>query len=77
MQGSNVVHEINNIYNDIWKYYMDEKTPTISLFDNSEKRVQIFLEFSQQSYWKLHVCVGNVSLKKTISVNPNLRFKLK
>ena len=25
MQGSNVVHEINNIYNDIWKYYMDEK----------------------------------------------------
>ena len=29
-------------------YYVDEKTPLISLFNNSEKRVQILLKFSQQ-----------------------------
>ena len=28
--------------------YVDEETPTISLFDYSEKVVQILLEFSQQ-----------------------------
>ena len=29
-------------------YHVDEKTPTISLFSNSKKLVQILLEFSQQ-----------------------------
>ena len=29
-------------------YSVDEKTPSISLFNNSEKLVQILLEFSQQ-----------------------------
>ena len=28
--------------------YVDEKTQTISLFNNSEKHVQILLKFSQQ-----------------------------
>ena len=28
-------------------YYADEKTPTISLFNNSEKLVQILIEFCQ------------------------------
>ena len=28
--------------------YVDEKTETISLFNNSEKLVQILLEFNQQ-----------------------------
>ena len=29
-------------------YYVDEKAPTGALFNNSEKRVQILLELSQQ-----------------------------
>ena len=29
-------------------YYVDEKNQTISLFNNSEKLVEILLEFSQQ-----------------------------
>ena len=31
------------------EYYVDNKTPTISFFNNSEKLVQIILEFSQQN----------------------------
>ena len=29
-------------------YYVDEKTPTISLSNNSKKLVQILIKFSQQ-----------------------------
>ena len=50
------------------------KTLTISLFNNSEKLVQILLEFSQQIVEGYEFVLAKFT-KKTLSVNPNLRFK--
>ena len=53
--------------NPWYKYFVDEKLVMISLFNNSEKLVQILLEFSQQIVEGYNL-FGKVSLKKILSV---------
>ena len=51
---------------------MDEKTQTISLFNNSEKLVQILLKFSQHIVEGHEFVLAKFRWKKSLSVDPNL-----
>ena len=56
-----------------------KQTPAISLVNNSKKLVidspRIYSQQIVEGY-DLRVCVGKVSLKKTLSVNQNLQCDL-
>ena len=57
-------------------YYVDEKNPTMFRFNNSEKLVQILLEFSLQILGEgYEFALAKFRRKNTLSVNQNLRFK--
>ena len=57
------------------KGYVDENTLTISLFNNSEKLVQILLEFRRQIVEGKEFVLAKFCWKRPLSVNQNLWFK--
>ena len=50
-----------------YMYYVDDKTLTISLFNNSEKLIQIFHQFSQQIVEDYKLCWKSFAEKDPFS----------